>query len=80
MQQTGATALIAIAQRLPRGAGFVVSVHELPEPLPAPAGDEQAHQIACATAMNRAMEYAVRLMPEQYLWGYDRYKQPRSGL
>jgi KDO2-lipid IV(A) lauroyltransferase len=80
VQQTGATVLLALAQRLPRGAGFVVSVHELPEPLPAPGGDEQAHQLACATVMNRAMEYAIRLMPEQYLWGYDRYKQPRSGI
>jgi len=28
--------------------------------------------------MNRAMEFLIRQCPEQYLWGYNRYKPPRS--
>ena len=80
-QQTGAAVLLALADRLPRGAGYRVHVHELPEPLPGPpAGrdaDDAAHQVACAKAVNRAMEYAIGLAPGQYLWGYDRYKAPR---
>ena len=81
IQQTGAVPLLLLAERLPRGRGYVVSVHALPEPLPEPGAhaDEAAHQLACATAINRAMEHAIGLMPEQYLWGYDRYKRPRSG-
>lgn len=79
LQQTGAVPLLMLAERLPRGAGYVVSAHPLPEALPEPGPDEEAHQVACATVMNRAMEHAIRLMPEQYLWGYDRYKRPRGG-
>jgi KDO2-lipid IV(A) lauroyltransferase len=29
-------------------------------------------------AINRSMEAIVRLKPTQYLWGYNRYKQPRQ--
>jgi KDO2-lipid IV(A) lauroyltransferase len=28
--------------------------------------------------MNRAIESAVRMAPEQYLWGYNRYKIPEG--
>jgi KDO2-lipid IV(A) lauroyltransferase len=28
--------------------------------------------------MNRAMEFLIRQCPAQYLWGYNRYKAPRS--
>jgi len=37
-----------------------------------------AHQTECAAVMNRAMEYLIRQCPEQYLWGYHRYKHPRA--
>ena len=28
--------------------------------------------------LNRAMEGLIRQCPQQYLWGYGRYKQPRQ--
>jgi KDO2-lipid IV(A) lauroyltransferase len=28
--------------------------------------------------INQAMEHLIRQCPEQYLWGYARYKQPRA--
>jgi Kdo2-lipid IVA lauroyltransferase/acyltransferase len=28
--------------------------------------------------MNRAMEFLIRQCPEQYLWGYHRFKAPRK--
>ena len=31
-----------------------------------------------ATQLNRAMEDMIRLMPTQYLWGYNRYRTPRD--
>jgi KDO2-lipid IV(A) lauroyltransferase len=31
-----------------------------------------------ARIMNAAVEAAVRLRPEQYLWSYNRYKTPRG--
>jgi Kdo2-lipid IVA lauroyltransferase/acyltransferase len=40
-------------------------------PLPAPRTGESA-----ARHLNRALEALVRECPEQYLWGYNRYKTP----
>ncbi len=83
VQQTGAMPLLIVCERLPRGRGFAVRVRALPEPLPVPPPpprDDVAdglHQRACAGTINRAMESLVREAPEQYLWGYHRYKQPR---
>jgi KDO2-lipid IV(A) lauroyltransferase len=74
VQQTGAAVGVAIAERLPRGAGYVVRVLPMAEPLPdAAAGDE-----AAALAVNRSMESVIRMKPSQYLWGYHRYKAPRG--
>ena len=61
--------LIVTAERLPRGAGFALRVRPLPEAL---AGESSARRI------NRALEEAIRTRPEQYLWGYNRYKRPRG--
>jgi KDO2-lipid IV(A) lauroyltransferase len=80
--QTGAPMLLMLGERLPHAAGWRMHVAPMPEPLPdarAFAGDDEAHQIACATVVNRAMEYLIRRCPDQYLWGYHRYKGPRVG-
>ena len=45
------------------------------EALPADAS-AQAESVA---VMNRAMESLIRQCPQQYLWGYHRYKAPRAG-
>ncbi|MDH4059910.1 MAG: lysophospholipid acyltransferase family protein [Aquincola sp.] len=79
--QTGAPLLLMIGERLGAATGWRMRVFAMPEPLPeAPAfgGDDMAHQIACATAINRAMEFLIRQCPQQYLWGYHRYKNPRT--
>lgn len=61
---TGAAVVMAFAERLPRGAGYHLHLRMLS----ADGLDE--------TAMNRAVEDMVRMRPEQYLWGYNRYKVP----
>lgn len=68
---SGAVVLLAYAQRLARGQGYVLHVAPLPH---AWEGDlpEQARR------MNAAIEGLVRLCPEQYLWAYNRYKNPAS--
>ena len=71
--QTGAVLLLAWGERLPRGRGYVVHLSPFDEPLPAGA----AAQAESAAAVNRAMERLIRRCPQQYLWGYDRYKTPR---
>jgi KDO2-lipid IV(A) lauroyltransferase len=70
VQQTGCALLLVWGERLPRGAGYRVRVSELGEPLP-------ADPAAAAAAINRAMERLILQCPEQYLWGYHRYKAPR---
>ncbi len=78
VQQTGAAWLLIWAERLPRGAGFVLRVSAPQQTLPANAGDEAAWQLACATRINAEMEALIRQCPGQYLWGYHRYKLPRQ--
>jgi KDO2-lipid IV(A) lauroyltransferase len=72
VQQTGAVPLAAWGERLAGGAGYVIHVSALHEPLPA----EHAAQAECAAIVNRAMERLIRQRPQQYLWGYHRYKTP----
>ncbi len=78
-QQNGATVLLIWAQRLPRGGGYAVGLEPLAEPLPGKAGlSEEQWAQAAAAAINRSMEVVIRKHPQQYLWGYHRYKQPRK--
>ena len=58
---------LAFARRLPRGAGYSILV----QPFPAARPGESATR-----RLNRALEELVALCPEQYLWGYNRYKVP----
>jgi KDO2-lipid IV(A) lauroyltransferase len=60
---------LAFARRLPGGAGYSIHLREL---LAAQAGERPTRRI------NRALEALVRECPEQYLWGYNRYKQPKG--
>jgi KDO2-lipid IV(A) lauroyltransferase len=77
-QQTGAHLLVLWCERLGDAAGYVMRVSELVEPLPTQADSDQALQLAAATAINRTMEVLIRQNPGQYLWAYNRYKQPRA--
>ena len=70
-QQTGATILLVWGERLPWGRGFTIHVRELDAALP----DDLTQAV---TAVNVAMEQLIRQCPQQYLWGYGRYKQPRA--
>jgi Kdo2-lipid IVA lauroyltransferase/acyltransferase len=59
--------LLVAGERLPRGAGFMLRIRPLPPALPGESGPRH---------VNRAIETMVRLLPAQYLWGYNRYKTP----
>ena len=73
IQQTGATPLLVWGERLPRARGFRLHVEAFPEPL---ASDLEA----AVGQINRAMEGLIHQCPQQYLWGYGRYKTPRPEL
>jgi KDO2-lipid IV(A) lauroyltransferase len=44
----------------------------------AQAVDPQAIAVEAAAVINRSMERLIRALPGQYLWGYHRYKGPRT--
>lgn len=70
VQQTGATVLLVWGERLSWGRGFRLHFREMTTAL-SPDLDTAVAQI------NQAMEQLIRECPQQYLWGYARYKQPR---
>jgi KDO2-lipid IV(A) lauroyltransferase len=78
-RQGGAPLLLMWGERLGGGQGWCVHVRPGPvlPPPPAGAGEEEAWSLEAATAVNRAMEQLIAECPEQYLWGYHRYKTPR---
>lgn len=68
---TGAPIFVMAAQRNGIGKGYTVRYQEMKEPL--------SEDIAIAASqLNLAMEDMIRLMPTQYLWGYNRYRTPRK--
>lgn len=69
--QTGARVVLVWGERLAWGRGFQMHVSLLSEPLASDL-DQAVVQI------NQAMERLVLSCPQQYLWGYARYKQPRQ--
>jgi len=80
VQQTGCAWLLMWSERLAGARGYRVHVAAPSEGLPTTAADDAALQLACASALNREMERLILCCPEQYLWGYHRYKQPRPEL
>jgi Kdo2-lipid IVA lauroyltransferase/acyltransferase len=77
-QQSGAPIVLACCERLPGGRGFHLRVSRLAEALPTAAADAATLQQAQASVINRAMQALILQCPQQYLWGYNRYKSPRS--
>ena len=69
-QQTGATVILAWGERLSWGRGYTLHFREMATPL-----SEQLE--AAVVQINQEMELLIRECPQQYLWGYARYKQPR---
>jgi KDO2-lipid IV(A) lauroyltransferase len=68
---TGAAVILAYAERLPWGRGFVLWL----EPFPAEFPEDQQE---AARVLNQGIEQVVRQNPAQYLWSYNRYKVPRG--
>jgi len=69
--QTGATVLFAWGERLPWGRGYRVHVQSCPQ-------DWSVNMPEALQQMNRVMESMVLHASQQYLWGYARYKKPRT--
>lgn len=83
LQQTGAAVLLCWCERL-KGGRFALHFHPctaldqaLQRDAPGPIR-QSADLTELSAAMNRDIESLVRAHPQQYLWGYDRHKQPRE--
>jgi len=65
----GTLVLGAVCQRLPQGRGWHLHLEPIDDPVP-------ESPEAQAAWVNSAMERLIRLYPQQYMWGYNRYKNP----
>lgn len=73
-EKSGAPVFLVWSERL-KGRGFRVHFVETNGPeLRAP------DVLAAVTAMNRAIEGLIRTHPEQYLWGYKRFRHTPPGV
>ena len=68
-EASGSPVIFLCAARLPGGQGFRITFEPLRTPLP--HGDTDS-----ARALNAIQEDIIRRFPEQYLWSYNRYKNP----
>jgi len=68
-QMSGAPIILAYAERLKHGRGFVLRFVPFEETLSG-TPEQQARSI------NAAMEKLIALCPAQYFWSYNRYKTP----
>lgn len=72
MQSIRQTPIFTVGlERLNNAKGYRLHVI----PMTAPLSEDP---ILAATEMNAALEAMIRRMPTQYLWGYNRYKTPRT--
>ncbi|MFX3622396.1 MAG: lysophospholipid acyltransferase family protein [Limnobacter sp.] len=70
-QSTGAVIVLAIGYRKPGGKGFCLELYPGPESL-------SPDPVEAATQVNAEMEKLILMHPDQYYWGYERYKPPKG--
>ena len=72
-QKSNATVLCCYAERLPKGRGFAIHF------LPADAELYEKDMQTSVTALNRMVEQSIRQIPDQYQWGYKRFRSRTEG-
>ena len=70
-EASNAVILVVGCKRLPKGRGWEMYMERVPEPLP------ESHEDRAAL-INQIMESMIRRFPEQYMWGYNRFKLPKG--
>jgi KDO2-lipid IV(A) lauroyltransferase len=71
LTESGAEAIMVWAERLPGGAGYHFHLQRPTQPIIGNT-EERTQRIS------QEIEHLIRQCPEQYLWGYNRYKRPRG--
>jgi KDO2-lipid IV(A) lauroyltransferase len=73
-RESGSPVVYMFGERLPRAAGFIAHF------IAAPPGIADEDVIAASTAMNAGLEQCLRTCPEQYWWGYKRFRRQPPGV
>ena len=73
IQESGAPALFFVGERLPHGRGFIMHV------LAPDEGHDSPDLQTSLQAINRSIERCVQLCPDQYWWGYKRFRRQPEG-
>ena len=71
LTETGSAVIMVWAERLPGGAGYHFHLQAPTQPI---FGNTEER----AVKISHEIECLIRQCPEQYLWGYNRYKRPRG--
>jgi KDO2-lipid IV(A) lauroyltransferase len=72
-QESGSPVVFMFGERLPGARGYIAHYFDAPDGISDP-------DVAIATAaMNRGLEQCVRACPEQYWWGYKRFRRQPPG-
>ncbi len=73
-ERTHSPVIIAYAERLPRGRGYITHIHAVDS-----EGILNKDPVIAAGALNKAVEKCVRENPVQYQWLYKRFKKRPKG-
>lgn len=73
VQESGAAVIFIYSERLPHGAGY------LSHYFAAPPAVYDPDLLTSVTAMNAGIERCIRERPEQYWWGYKRFRRRPAG-
>lgn len=68
VQKTNAKVFTAVAQRLPKGAGYKLIF------IPADEKVYSADEVTAAAGVNASVEQIISYAPDQYQWAYKRFK------
>ena len=72
-QKTGAAVIFAYCVRLPQGGGFITHYEEASPEI------YSEDLLTSVTALNAGIERCLRQCPEQYWWGYRRFRRRPPG-
>ncbi len=73
VRESKSPVVFMFGERLPWGRGYIAHYLE------APPGMDDPDPVKATTAMNKGLEACVRACPEQYWWGYKRFRRQPPG-
>ena len=73
VQESGSPVIFMFGQRLPWARGYIAHYFDAPDAI------YDADAAVSTAAMNQGLERCVRACPEQYWWGYKRFRRRPAG-